>query len=332
MRIAAYLWSAPPVRTVGGEMMTLRLMQYLHDQGHDVSVVVREFDTEGRFGDVPLIPGHTISNQEAIHVFHTCDVLITHPELVTQPSRYTARLTRVPWIGIVHNLSTTTLRGMLLKPEMHVVANSHRTARLLIEKGVVGTRSITVVYPPSSPPKPPVSGLPQAFCTMVNISPDKGAETLHGLVDDLPETIQFLTVLGGHGEQDPPKGKPNVTPFGHFSGLGLPYGLTRVLISPSRDETYGMVVTEATSLGIPVVASDIEAHREALGEDAILIDPDDRDAWASAVYTLMTDDDAWLEASSAAEKYARVLRKREEASFAKWGKLVERVVNSHQSS
>ena len=38
-----------------------------------------------------------------------------------------------------------------------------------------------------------------------------------------------------------------------------------MLVLPSRKETYGMVVTEALSRGIPVIASDVGGVPEALG-------------------------------------------------------------------
>ncbi len=327
MKIAAFLYSCPPFRTVGGEMMTLRLLQHSAEQGHDVSVVVRTLSEPMMFGDVKLVPGHTTSNQPALRVFNECDLLVTHPELASVPSRYTARLMRVPWVGIVHNLGKSTVRGLVFKPNMSIVANSHKTAELLIESGVTGERPLTVIYPPAVAPVAPVEGLPQSFCTMVNISPAKGAATLQALAEDLPE-VPFLAVLGGHGEQEPPKGVDNVTLYGHFSGLGMPFGLSRVVISPSLDETYGMVVCEATVAGIPVVASDIPAHREALGDSAILLDPEDRDGWASAVYTLMTDDDAWLDASLRTAEHAGVLADRMATTYAKWDRLIHHLALS----
>lgn len=325
MKIAAFLYSCPPFRTVGGEMMTLRLLQHSAEQGHDVSVVVRTLDHPMMFGDVKLVPGHTADNQLARRVFNECEILVTHPELASVPARYTARLTRVPWVGIVHNLGKSTLRGLAFKPSMSVVANAHRTAELLIQSKATGERPLTVIYPPAVPPVPPVQGLPPSFCTMVNLSPAKGAATLQRLTEDLPG-VQFLAVLGGHGEQEPPKGVSNVTLYGHFSGLGLPFGLSRVIISPSLDETYGMVVCEATAAGIPVVASDIPAHREALGDSAILLDPDDRDGWAAAVGTLMKDDDAWLRASYRTADHAKVLAQRTDETYAKWDRLVSHLL------
>lgn len=321
MKIVGFLHSAPPLRTVGGEMMTLRLLDYAASVGHDVSAVVRELDHQTTFGRVRLVSGFTSSNQDAIAEFNRADVIVTHPEIASGPYRYSTRYISTPLVGIVHNLGKPTLKGIMQRPNMSIVANSHLTARLLIENGITGTRPITVLYPPTKPPQPPVAGLPRKFCTQVNLSEDKGAKILQRVVNDLPE-VPFLAVVGGHGEQEPPRGG-NVTLYGHFSGLGLPFALSRVLLAPSYSETYGMVVCEATALGIPVVASDIPAHREALGDSATFVALEDRDGWTAAVRTIMMSDDAWNEAHLRAVAYGGDLQEREDETLIKWGHLLD---------
>ena len=147
-------------------------------------------------------------------------------------------------------MGRANLRGLGYRPTMAVVANSHRTAQLLIESGATGERSITVIHPPTQPPEPPVAGLPRAFCTQVNLSQAKGGEILRRVAKALPE-VPFLAVIGGHGEQIiPPARVTNVTPYGHFSGLGLPYGMTKVLLAPSSDETYHAADTVAPEVHV----------------------------------------------------------------------------------
>ncbi len=322
MKIVGYLHSCPPLRTVGGEMMTLRLLSHSADLGHDVSVIVRELDKDRMFGKVRLLAGHPASHQHIIHELNRADVLVSHPEIADGPYRYTTRIIGTPLIGIVHNLGKRTIKGMRSRPTMHLVANSYYTAERLSFLDDLADRPTTVIHPTTRPPVPPVDGLPAAFCTMVNLSPAKGAAMLRRLVRDLPDA-PFLAVLGGYGEQQIPKNdNNNVTLYGHFSNLGLPLGLTRVLISPSLDETYGMVVCEATALGIPVVASDIPAHREALGDSATYVDPQDAPGWTAAVEALMMDDAEWFRAHERAVAYRAELEARERASFAAWDDLI----------
>ncbi|MDH3592007.1 MAG: glycosyltransferase [Planctomycetota bacterium] len=56
-----------------------------------------------------------------------------------------------------------------------------------------------------------------------------------------------------------------------------------VVLCPARDEGFGMVPLEALAAGRPVVASDIAAHREILGEHAWFAPPGDVGAWSRAI-------------------------------------------------
>lgn len=54
------------------------------------------------------------------------------------------------------------------------------------------------------------------------------------------------------------------------------------LVAPSFVEGYGLPIAEALSLGVPVIASDNEAHREAGGDAAEYLDPLDGKGWIQA--------------------------------------------------
>jgi glycosyltransferase involved in cell wall biosynthesis len=61
---------------------------------------------------------------------------------------------------------------------------------------------------------------------------------------------------------------------------------SRGLLSPSFAEGFGLPIIEALHLGAPVLASDIPAHREVAGQNAILLDPLDSPAWRRAISCL----------------------------------------------
>ena len=73
------------------------------------------------------------------------------------------------------------------------------------------------------------------------------------------------------------------------------------LLSPSLTEGFGLPIIEALHLGVPVVASDIPAHREVAGGRAILLDPNDDAAWGSAVAALSSDQSGQRVARSATD-------------------------------
>jgi glycosyltransferase involved in cell wall biosynthesis len=57
----------------------------------------------------------------------------------------------------------------------------------------------------------------------------------------------------------------------------------RALAAPSRYEGFGLTVLEGLAAGVPVLASDIAAHREVAAGVATLLPVDDVDAWAEAL-------------------------------------------------
>jgi glycosyltransferase involved in cell wall biosynthesis len=57
----------------------------------------------------------------------------------------------------------------------------------------------------------------------------------------------------------------------------------QALLAPSQIEGFGLPIAEALALGLPVIASDIEAHREAGGSAAEFLDPLDGRAWMQAL-------------------------------------------------
>ena len=59
------------------------------------------------------------------------------------------------------------------------------------------------------------------------------------------------------------------------------------LLSPSFAEGFGLPVLEAKALGVPVLASDIAAHREIGGAHTELLPTDDEESWEIAILRLM---------------------------------------------
>lgn len=64
-----------------------------------------------------------------------------------------------------------------------------------------------------------------------------------------------------------------------------------LLVFPSIYEGFGMPPLEAMCCGVPVVASDIAAHREVLGDAALLVDPLDPAAIAEGMRRVLTDEE-----------------------------------------
>jgi len=64
---------------------------------------------------------------------------------------------------------------------------------------------------------------------------------------------------------------------------------TDLVVAPSRRESYGMAVAEGLARGIPVVASDVGGHQEAVGDAGLLVPTGDAVALADALRRWLTD-------------------------------------------
>jgi glycosyltransferase involved in cell wall biosynthesis len=73
-------------------------------------------------------------------------------------------------------------------------------------------------------------------------------------------------------------------PDEHLPGL---YAHAAAFVFPSLYEGFGLPPLEALACGTPVVAADRGSLPEVLGDDAILVDPDDEEAIADAVEAVL---------------------------------------------
>jgi glycosyltransferase involved in cell wall biosynthesis len=79
--------------------------------------------------------------------------------------------------------------------------------------------------------------------------------------------------------------------FGQQADVRPIYAETDIVLCPSRNESFNRIAVEAMLNGIPVVASDLPAHRTLLGDEeaGLLFPVDEADAAAAALYRLIDD-------------------------------------------
>jgi glycosyltransferase involved in cell wall biosynthesis len=106
------------------------------------------------------------------------------------------------------------------------------------------------------------------FITLINCCDNKGGETLFKLSQLLPH-MNFLGVMGGYGGQIQQVSSYNNLSYRPFqTDMEQIWQQTKILIVPSKKESWSLVAAEAQIRGIPVVCSDLEGLREHLGDSA----------------------------------------------------------------
>lgn len=128
-------------------------------------------------------------------------------------------------------------------------------------------------------------------------SPWKGGALVAYLARKMPHR-EFIVVRDprGHGASAF-KGLPNVE-LRAFMEPRQFYARTRVLLFPSKSESYGRVAVEAAVSGIPVVASTCAGIREAMGGHGIFLERNGAQGrWVTVVDRLMKDPEYWRKAS-----------------------------------
>jgi len=97
---------------------------------------------------------------------------------------------------------------------------------------------------------------------------------------------------------------------------------TRILLVPSRYETYGMSAIEAAGYGIPCVHVDTPHVREGIGDGAILVPPQSTPATAAGIDLIEKNYDLY---SSNARKRAEWLHVRQEIELERFADFIENI-------
>jgi glycosyltransferase involved in cell wall biosynthesis len=134
---------------------------------------------------------------------------------------------------------------------------------------------------------------------------DKGQDVLLAALASIPDDLDWRCVCVGDLDHDPGFAdglrRRCLDARVSFSGpltsgeLDRIYAEADLLVLPSRNETYGMVITEALARGLPVIASDVGGVTEAVGHGphgtrpGLLVAPNDAVALAGALRAWLGD-------------------------------------------
>lgn len=316
VRIVAYTNLYMPTCRAGAQTTLRDLLRPLKRQ-HDITIVVhdgRGLTEQYEWEGIPVYP--TVRQAEELGLIQSADLLITHVQ-ATLPATRIAEEHDIPVVQLLHADEVGDREYLQHRCDL-VVFNSHSVRKSFAD---YSGRSI-VVYPPVDPAE--YRTKPGNAVTLVNLTEGKGSKIFYALAEEFPQ-VQFHGVLGGYGPQDC-RDMPNVTVSENTDDMRQVYGRTKILLMPSRYESFGRCAIEAAASGIPTIASPTPGLRESLGWAGIFCDPDDFTAWKAALRQLLNDD-IWEASSKRSAQRSAELAELRRSHLSEWCEAI----NSFQS-
>lgn len=226
----------------------------------------------------------------------------------TVPEVLAPHADRLRLVVLVHLPREDDLEARALASATAVVATSEWTRRRLLDRYRLAAARVAVAAP-GVDPAPPAPGSPAGdrLLCVAAVTPVKGhdvlAAALAGVADlawschwvgSLTREPAFVARLSGRLAATGLTGRVRLP--GPLTGAALDaaYAAADLLVLPSRQETYGMVVTEALARGVPVLGSDTGGLPDTLGRapdgtrPGLLVPPGDPTALAAALRAWLT--------------------------------------------
>lgn len=262
MKVIGFALSYVHARRIGAELALHGLLAHLAAQGHGVDVVTTAAVRRTVIDGVRVGPAGARRIQG--------DVVVVNAGLAGKARQWWPHTPLVIW---AHNNQVPTIldvRAGMARGNAALVTNTRHMRDVY---GSVLSVDSTVLHPPIAPAVPTAGG---DRITLINVTADKGSAVFWDLAAANPHQ-GFLGVRGGYGTQDV-RDLPNVELVDH-GDLTDVWARTRVLLVPSKHESYSMVAAEAVTRGIPVVATDLPGIREAAGHGGTYVTGD----WQAAL-------------------------------------------------
>jgi glycosyltransferase involved in cell wall biosynthesis len=270
-----------------------------------------------------------------LHRWHTTDALVSEPHpdgsgpyvldgVKVQPfgSKLDPQLYFSRYDLIIGHLSGALRGGAIARqlgvPNLHLIHNDQDyciTAAHKYADGLIFNSNWVVPHYPADIPGVIVHPIVEPeryrvdtsrqYITLINLtvgqterlSYDKGGHTFYELARRFPNE-KFLGVKGGYGDQFVPDDlPPNVTIWEHSNNVLNVYRQSKLILVPSRYESYGRVAVEASCSGIPSILTATDGTVEAMGDGATYCSYGDYDEWEKAVANVLGNYDYWCSAA-----------------------------------
>lgn len=282
MLITAYVHAYVPFHNGGAETTLHDLLRAMTKRGHEAVVVLKESPystiTDYEIEGVKVVQAQ--DKRTILHYVPKSDVLITHLECSTRTSVLGNKF-KVPVVQLIHNNLDLTRRYVAQGCDMIVYNTNWIREDFRYEFDHIPS---IVVHPPIIAERYKTTRGKKV--TLVNLFESKGQDIFYHLVEKMPD-VEFLAVEGGYGEQII-KEYPNLTHMKNDFDIRNIFKETKIILMPSKYESYGRVACEALASGIPSIVSPTPGLKEALGDAGTYVTRDSLEGWEKALRGLLT--------------------------------------------
>jgi len=323
-RIVWVMHSYVPNVRAGSEITAEDQIQFLKAQGWTIYLLVHRWVVP-EYGGVKIYPiekGKILQSPGVLALCKSADILCIQNFSINEFILQTEHLKKPTVIFLHTQNDNRDVLNFRMGVPIYVVYNVNY---LKIESS--NAQPSIVVHPKIDSSKFRIPKKNARYVTLINCNENKGGPMLPKLAAALPD-IQFLGVKGGYYnqmmEEEPPK---NLTYIDNQKDMTKVYEETKVLIMPSKAETWGRTAVEAMAGGTPVIVSRAPGLLECVGKSVNACERSDMNCWVEKIETLMKDEKAYEEAK--AKSLARVEELDKEDEYVRLNTFLDDIYKRH---
>jgi hypothetical protein len=263
------------VQLSGGEKTAQDFAEYLKSTGEYNVRIIADRTNKNSYNGIDIFNENN-TEIPVQHLYKWADVVFTHLGKQGKAVNY-SKMNKVPCFIYMHNTNGSVLAKA--RKELGVLYNSYFTQHR-VSKDFRGNKQALVR---------PILTLDTSFnsngknITLINLNENKGGLILRQIAERMPE-YNFLAVTGGYAKQFTHQ-PLNVTVLPQQEDMSKVYADTKLLIMPSKYESYGRTAAESIGYGIPVLYANTDtALEEVVGNAGEPVNNrDDVNAWVKGI-------------------------------------------------
>lgn len=343
----AYVHAFLPTHMAGAETTLHDALRALVEAGWTVEVRLSK-------PQPPLTSPYILDGVEVYPFSHRRDIIpaiakadlaISHLES-TERTVLLGRMHKVPVAQMMHNEMWQTAGYLGLGCD-YAVYNTYWVRESILNQLEGGVSLIASATGVSARPSRPLEG-PETILhpavdaelyrrdagshdhvTLINLWENKGPDIFYRLAEAFPQ-VKFLGVKGGYGAQDV-RDLPNVEIIENTPNVADEvYSRTKVLLVPSKYESFGRVAVEAAASGIPAITTPTPGLREAMGVGGLYAELDDFGRWKATLHRLLSDKEVYNDAQWYARDRSAYWMKERANELQDFVQLAEAVIQDYK--